>query len=39
MRGAWRTRQDDDRPHGLNGWGTEQTPGGSRVVWAALGWT
>jgi two-component sensor histidine kinase len=44
----WRTRQDDDRPHGLNivealtgpdGWGTEQTTGGSRVVWAALGWT
>jgi anti-sigma regulatory factor (Ser/Thr protein kinase) len=44
----WRTRKEDDSPHGLNivgaltgpdGWGTRRTPDGTRVVWAALGWT
>ena len=47
MGGPWRTRKDDDRPHGLDivqaltgpdGWGTERTPDGTRVVWATLGW-
>jgi hypothetical protein len=45
--GPWRTRTGDDRPHGLNivqaltgadGWGTEQTRGGTRLVWASLRW-
>jgi anti-sigma regulatory factor (Ser/Thr protein kinase) len=48
MGGPWRTRKQDDRPHGLDiaealtgpdGWGTEQPPGGTRVVWAALEWS
>ena len=47
MGGPWRTRKQDDRPHGLDivqaltgpdGWGTERTPGGTRVVWATLEW-
>jgi anti-sigma regulatory factor (Ser/Thr protein kinase) len=47
MGGPWRNRRDDDRPHGLDiiealtgpdGWGTERTPDGTRVVWATLGW-
>jgi anti-sigma regulatory factor (Ser/Thr protein kinase) len=45
MGGPWRTRKDDDRPHGLDivqaltgpaGWGIERTPDDSRIVWAAL---
>jgi hypothetical protein len=48
MGGPWRTRKKDDRPHGLDivqaltgpdGWGTERTPGDTRVVWATLEWT
>ena len=48
MRGPWRTRKDGDRPHGLdivealtgpNGWGTERTPDGTRVVWATFEWS
>ena len=47
MGGPWRTRQNDDRPHGLDivetlagpdGWGTDRTPDGTRVVWATLEW-
>lgn len=47
MGGPWRKRGDDDRPHGLDivtaltgpeGWGTEQAPGGTRIVWATLQW-
>jgi anti-sigma regulatory factor (Ser/Thr protein kinase) len=47
MGGPWRTRKDDDRPHGLDivkaltgpdGWGTERTFDGTRVVWATLEW-
>ena len=47
MGGPWRTRKGDDRPHGLDivealtgpeGWGTERTPDGTRVVWAMLEW-
>ena len=43
--GPWRSRQHDDRPHGLDvvealtgpdGWGTELTSAGGRVVWARL---
>jgi anti-sigma regulatory factor (Ser/Thr protein kinase) len=43
--GPWRRRQPDGRPHGLNvvqaltgpdGWGTEITTGGGRIVWARL---
>jgi hypothetical protein len=43
--GPWRSRQHDDRPHGLDvvealtgldGWGTEPTSDGCRVVWARL---
>jgi len=43
--GPWRRRQHDDRPHGLNvvealtgpdGWGTQTTSEGSRIVWAQL---
>jgi len=43
--GPWRRRQADDRPHGLevvealtgpDGWGTETTAGGGRIVWAHL---
>ncbi len=45
--GPWRRRQHDDRPHGLDivaaltgadGWGTEMTGDGGRVVWARLSW-
>jgi hypothetical protein len=47
MGGPWRTRREDDRPHGLDivealtgpdGWGTERTSGDTRVVWATLEW-
>ncbi len=47
MGGPWRTRKDDDRPHGLDivhaltgpaGWGTERTPRDTRIVWATLQW-
>lgn len=47
MGGPWRTRTDDDRPHGLDivqaltgpdGWGTMRTPDDARVVWATLQW-
>ncbi len=47
MGGPWRTRREDDRPHGLDivealtgpdGWGTERISGGTRVVWARLSW-
>jgi hypothetical protein len=43
--GPWRRRQTDGRPHGLDvvealtgpdGWGTETTTGGGRIVWARL---
>ena len=43
--GPWRRRPPGDRPHGLDvvealtgpdGWGTETTPGGGRIVWARL---
>ena len=43
--GPWRRRQPDARPHGLDivealtgpdGWGTETTTGGGRIVWARL---
>jgi anti-sigma regulatory factor (Ser/Thr protein kinase) len=43
--GPWRSRQHDDRPHGLDvvealtdpdRWGTEPTGDGGRVVWARL---
>jgi serine/threonine-protein kinase RsbW len=43
--GPWRSRQHDDRPHGLDvvealtgpdGWGTEPTSDGGRIVWARL---
>jgi anti-sigma regulatory factor (Ser/Thr protein kinase) len=43
--GPWRSRQRDDRPHGLDvvealtgpdGWGTELTSDRGRVVWARL---
>ena len=48
MGGPWRTRREDERPHGLDivealagkdGWGTETTPDQTRVVWARLGWS
>jgi anti-sigma regulatory factor (Ser/Thr protein kinase) len=47
MGGPWRTRKDDDRPHGLDivealtgpgAWGTERTPEDGRIVWASLTW-
>jgi two-component sensor histidine kinase len=47
MGGPWRTRTHDDRPHGLDivqalagpdGWGTQQTPDDTRIVWATLQW-
>jgi anti-sigma regulatory factor (Ser/Thr protein kinase) len=47
MGGPWRTRKDDDRPHGLDivqaltgpgGWGTQAAGDGGRVVWARLAW-
>ena len=43
--GPWRRRQPGDRPHGLDvvealtgpdGWGTETTTDGARIVWARL---
>jgi len=43
--GPWRRRQPDSRPHGLDvvealtgpdGWGTEITTSGGRIVWARL---
>ena len=43
--GPWRRRHPDGRPHGLDvvkaltgpdGWGTETTTGGGRIVWARL---
>ncbi len=43
--GPWRRRQPDGRPHGLDvvealtgpdGWGTETTAAGGRIVWARL---
>ena len=43
--GPWRRRQPDGRPHGLDvvealtgpdGWGTEITTGGGRIVWVRL---
>jgi anti-sigma regulatory factor (Ser/Thr protein kinase) len=47
--GPWRGRRHaTGRPHGLDivealtgpdHWGTEQTPGGTRVVWATLEWS
>lgn len=45
--GPWRRRKPGDRPHGLDivaaltgpdGWGTETTSSGGRVVWAQLPW-
>jgi two-component sensor histidine kinase len=47
MGGPWRPRTPGDRPHGLDivqaltgpdGWGTQRTPAGTRVVWATLQW-
>jgi anti-sigma regulatory factor (Ser/Thr protein kinase) len=47
MGGPWRTRKDDDRPHGLDivealagpdGWGTETADDGGRIVWATFTW-
>src|SRR6202167_2053824 len=48
MGGPWRTRRDDDRPHGLDiikaltwhcGWGTETACDGGGIVWAVLAWS
>jgi hypothetical protein len=48
MGGPWRPRKQADRPHGLDivqaltgpdGWGTDRTPGHTRVVWATLEWS
>ena len=45
--GVWRSRRQDDRPHGLSivealtgpaAWGMEVTGGGGRIVWARLEW-
>jgi anti-sigma regulatory factor (Ser/Thr protein kinase) len=45
--GPWRQREPSDRPHGLDivealtgadGWGTEKTGDGGRIVWAQLSW-
>ena len=45
--GPWRPRLPGDRPHGLdivqtltgeNGWGTQPTSTGGRIVWAQLSW-
>jgi len=45
--GPWRQRNSDDRPHGLDiiqalagpdGWGTQVTETGGRIVWAQLEW-
>ena len=47
MGGPWRRRKPDDRPHGLDivealtgpdGWGTETTGDGGRLVWVRLSW-
>jgi len=47
MGGPWRPRQPSDRPHGLDiiaaltgpdGWGTQATGTGGRIVWARLSW-
>jgi serine/threonine-protein kinase RsbW len=45
--GVWRSRRQDDRPHGLSivealtgpaAWGVEVTGDGGRIVWARLEW-
>jgi anti-sigma regulatory factor (Ser/Thr protein kinase) len=45
--GPWRRRNPGDRPHGLDivqaltgpdGWGTQPTGAGGRVVWARITW-
>jgi anti-sigma regulatory factor (Ser/Thr protein kinase) len=45
--GPWRQRDPGDRPHGLDivqlltspdGWGTQATGTGGRIVWAELSW-
>jgi anti-sigma regulatory factor (Ser/Thr protein kinase) len=45
--GPWRKRDPGDRPHGLDivqaltspdGWGTQPTGTGGRIVWAELSW-
>lgn len=45
--GPWRPRRQDNRPHGLSvvealtgpdGWGTQTTGDGNRLVWARLAW-
>jgi anti-sigma regulatory factor (Ser/Thr protein kinase) len=45
--GPWRQRTPGDRPHGLDiiqaltgpdGWGTQVTGTGGRIVWAELSW-
>jgi hypothetical protein len=45
--GVWRSRRQDDRPHGLSivealtgpaAWGVETTGDGGRIVWARLEW-
>jgi anti-sigma regulatory factor (Ser/Thr protein kinase) len=45
--GPWRRRNPSDRPHGLDivqaltgpdGWGTQPTGTGGRVVWARITW-
>lgn len=45
--GPWRSRQQNDRPHGLHivealtgpdSWGAETTGAGTRIVWAQLTW-
>jgi len=47
MGGPWRPRPSADRPHGLDivqaltgpdGWGTQPTGRGGRIVWARLSW-
>lgn len=47
MGGPWRRRTLGDRPHGLDivqalagqdGWGTQATSTGGRIVWAQLSW-
>lgn len=47
MGGPWRQRKHHDRPHGLDivealtgadGWDSETTSDGGRVVWARLSW-
>jgi serine/threonine-protein kinase RsbW len=45
--GSWHCRPPDGRPHGLDvvealagpdGWGTEETSDGDRIVWVRLTW-